>query len=106
MPAILLALGSLLGSLLQWFIGKILALIGFGFVTYLGVKPLYDTIIGRIRGMMAVSSPEAIPIIEWLGVLRFDVMISIVISAVGIKLVMRGLNAAGNIKQAKLGGNG
>ena len=104
MPALLSALGSLLTALLGWFIGKILALIGFGFITYIGVKPLYDNVMNRIRGMMRVSSPDALPLIEWLGVLRVDIMISILISAIGIRMIMQGLTAAGGIKKARLGG--
>lgn len=104
MPAILAALGSVLASLLTWFVGKVLAIIGFGFVTYLGVKPFYDATMSQIRSMMRVSSPEFLPLIEWMGVLRVDVMISIVISAVGIKLLMRGLTQAGGVKKARLGG--
>lgn len=104
MPAILAALGSLLTSLLGWFVGKILALIGFGFITYLGVKPLYDNVMGQIRSMMSIRSPDFLPLIEWLGVLRVDVMVSIVISAIGIRMLMDGLTAAGGIKKARLGG--
>lgn len=104
MPAILAALGSLLSSLLGWFIGKILAIIGFGFITYIGVKPLYDNVMNRIRAMMNMNSPDSFPVVEWLGVLRFDVCVSIILSAISIKILMMGLSKTGSVKKAKLGG--
>ena len=104
MPAIIAALGSFLGYLLSNLVSKVLTLIGFGFVTYQGIKPLYDWVAREIQTRINVSSPDAFPVIEWLGVLRFDVCISIFLSAAGLRLLMMGLSQSGEMRKARLGG--
>lgn len=104
MPMLIAALGSLFGALLSNLVSKILTLIGFGFIVYQGVKPLYDWIESEIRNRLAIASPAGMPIMEWLGVLRFDVCITIFLSAAGLRLLMMGVNQAGDVKKARLGG--
>lgn len=104
MPWLISALGALLGSLLSNLVSKVLTLIGFGFVVYQGIKPLYDWLAREIQSQFGVGSPDAIPVLTWLGVLKIDVCISIVLSACLLRLLMMGLDAAGNVSQIKFGG--
>lgn len=100
MPAILVGLGALLTMLLKWFLSTVFLLLGIGFVTYKGIKPLYDALTHQILSLMNYNK-SIIPIFEWLGVLQFDVCISIVISAFSIKLILLGLNKAGNLRKMR-----
>lgn len=105
MPYLIAALGSLLLSVFKWLIGRIFALIGFGYVVYQGIKPLYDNLINAILDTASIQNAEMMPIKEWLGVLKVDVCLSIIISAIGLKILLMGLNAAGGLKKARLGGD-
>ena len=105
MPYLIAALGSLLLSVFKWLIGRIFALIGFGYVVYQGIKPLYDNLIKAILDTASIQNAEMMPIKEWLGVLKVDVCLSIIISAIGLKILLMGLNAAGGLKKARLGGD-
>lgn len=89
---------AVLVPVFNWLIGKILILFGISMVTYIGVKPLYDAVIFKVKAYMAMKSPEGIPIIEWLGVLRLDICVSILISALGIKIVLNGLDSVTKFK--------
>lgn len=103
MPYLIAALGSLLLSVFKWLIGRIFALIGFGYVVYQGIKPLYDNLINAILDTASIQNAEMMPIKDWLGVLKVDVCLSIIISAIGLKILLMGLNAAGGLKKARLG---
>lgn len=105
MPYLIAALGSLLLSVFKWLIGRIFALIGFGYVVYQGIKPLYDNLINAILDTASIQNAEMMPIKDWLGVLKVDVCLSIIISAIGLKILLMGLNAAGGLKKARLGGD-
>lgn len=106
MPYIIAAIGTLLLSVFKWLIARIFALIGFGYIVYQGIKPLYDNLIREITNSANISSAEMLPIAEWLGVLKVDVCLSIIISAIGLKVAMMGLNAAGGLKKPRLGAGG
>lgn len=105
MPYLIAAVGSLLLSVFKWLIGRIFALIGFGYVVYQGIKPLYDNLINAILDTASIQNAEMMPIKDWLGVLKVDVCLSIIISAIGLKILLMGLNAAGGLKKARLGGD-
>lgn len=104
MALVLRLLGLVISSALGEFLVKILGIFGVSMITYVGIKPLYDNVTNKVITMLNIDSPEYFPIMEWLGVLRFDVCLSIVISAIGIKIVMMGLNASGGLTKMKLGG--
>lgn len=104
MPYLVAAIGSILLSVFKWLIGRIFALIGFGYVVYQGIKPLYDNLIDAILDTANIQNADMMPIKEWLGVLKVDICLSIIISAIGLKVILMGLNAAGGLKKAKLGG--
>lgn len=104
MPYLIAAIGSLLLSVFKWLIGRIFALIGFGYVVYKGIKPLYDNLIDAILDTANIANIDMMPIKDWLGVLKVDICLSIIISAIGLKIVLMGLNASGGIKKARLGG--
>lgn len=103
MPYLIAAVGSLLLSVFKWLIGRVFALIGFGYVVYQGIKPLYDNLINAILDTASIQNAEMMPIKDWLGVLKVDVCLSIIISAIGLKILLMGLNAAGGLKKARLG---
>lgn len=92
------------GGIFQWLIGKIIVLFGISFVTYKGVKPLYDNLTNQIKSYLNLTSPDSFPLVEWLGVMRVDVCLSILISAIGLKLILTGLGAAGGVTKMRVGG--
>lgn len=102
MPAILVALASVLGTLLTNLIIRIIATFGIGYVTYIGLRPFYDYVSNEVRRYMVINNPSGMPIVEWLGVLKFDVCISIMLSAVTMKLLLKGLDASGHLKTMRI----
>ena len=86
----------LLAALLQAaasFVGRVLIAMGLGFVEYLGIQALFDQV---KNSALALAAPG--PLIEWAGFLRIDQHLSIIISAIGVKLLLRGLSG-GSIKK-------
>ena len=90
----------LLGGLLRLvssFVGRALVALGFGFVEYTGISALVDSVNAQATGLL--SSVGASSLAEWAGFFRIDQHISIVISAIGVKVL---LNALGGDKVRRL----
>lgn len=90
----------LLGGLLRLvssFVGRVLVALGFGFVEYTGISALVDSVKAQATGLL--SSVGASSLAEWAGFFRIDQHLSIVISAIGVKVL---LNALGGDKVRRL----
>lgn len=90
----------LLGGLLRLvgsFVGRVLVSLGFGFVEYLGISTLVDSVKTQASGL--ISSVGGSSLAEWAGFFRIDVHLTIIISAIGVKVM---LNALGGDKVRRL----
>lgn len=108
MPVPLLA-GVLISagvSLLTWIITRVIALLGIGFITVAGVKPLLDWATRQIQSLLNINAPDWFPIVQWLGVMKLDICVSVMLSAVLAKLMLAGLTAAGGLRRMHFGGGG
>lgn len=82
----------LLGGLLRLvssFIGRALLALGFGFVEFVGVSAMIDSIKGQAT--MLLQNVGASSLAEWAGFFRVDVHVSIIISAIGVKVLLNSL---------------
>lgn len=88
--------GSILGgliSLMGSLIGRAILALGFGFVEYAGISTLVAYVIAQANsafGNFAGSSA----MMAWAGFFRIDIHVSILISAIGVKLLMNSLGGA------------
>lgn len=90
---ILAGLIQVAGSL----VGRVLLALGFGFVEYVGFSSLIDNIKSQASSLIgAVGSSE---LAAWAGFFRIDVHLSIILSAIGVKVA---LNALGGDKIRRL----
>lgn len=90
----------LLGGLLQLvgsFVGRVIVALGFGYVEYTGISMLIDSVKDDATNLIA--SVGASSLAEWAGFFRIDVHLSIVISAIGVKVL---LNSLGGDKVRRL----
>ena len=93
-------ISMLLGGLLQLvssFVGRVLLALGFGYVEFVGMSTMIDTVKTQANTYMANITSSSL--VGWAGFFRIDVHISIIISAIGVKVL---LNALGGDKVRKL----
>lgn len=86
-------LSLLLGGLIEIansILGRVLLGLGLGFVEYMGLQALFDGVKAQAEGL-ASSFTGAGALLEWAGFLRIDVHLSIIISAVSMKMLLNGL---------------
>ncbi len=82
----------LLGGLLRIvssFVGRVLLALGFGFVEFVGVSSLVDSVKSQASSLLAGVGASSLA--EWAGFFRIDVHISIIISAIGVKVLLNSL---------------
>jgi hypothetical protein len=90
-------ISQLVGALLvaaTSFVGRVLIALGFGFIEYQGISLLVTTVTDQAKSFAGSAGQFA----DWLGFMRFDQHISIIISAIGVKLLLKGLSG-GSIKK-------
>lgn len=95
-----LILSALLGGLLQIassMVGRVLLALGFGFVEYAGISLLIDNVKQQATGLIGAVGTSSLA--EWAGFFRIDVHLSIILSAIGVKVM---LNALGGDKVRRL----
>lgn len=86
-------ISALLGGLISaagTIAGRVMLSLGFGLVTYTGVTTLFDFATGHIWSSLA-SLPSGLQGV--LGVLQVDTSISIITSAVLVRLTLNGLSS-------------
>lgn len=81
-------LGGLL-KLVSSFVGRVLLALGFGFVEYVGISTLFNSV--KDDATAFIGAIGASTLAEWAGFFRLDQHISIIISAVGVKLLLNSL---------------
>lgn len=85
----------LLGGLLQIVgsvVGRVLLALGFGFVEYTGISALIDS--AKQSAVSLVSGVGASALAEWAGFFRIDQHVSIILSAIGVKVLLNALGGA------------
>ncbi|MDR6731953.1 DUF2523 domain-containing protein [Delftia lacustris] len=95
-----LIISTLLGGLLQIagsMVGRVLLSLGFGFVEYVGISALIDRVKQQATGLIGAVGASGLA--EWAGFFRIDVHLSIILSAIGVKVM---LNALGGDKVRRL----
>lgn len=83
----------LLGGLLRLvgsFVGRVLLALGFGFVEFVGVSSMIDGI--KSQASSLISGVGASSLAAWAGFFRIDVHVSIIISAIGVKVLLNSLS--------------
>lgn len=94
-------------SLLTWIVTRIIAILGIGIISIVGVKPLLNQVSDIVRSMLNINTPEWFPIFQWAGVLQLDVCASIWISAISAKLLYSGLSqSTGKMSKMRVSGGG
>ncbi len=82
----------LLGGLLRVagsMVGRVLLALGFGFVEYTGISYLIDQ--AKTTALSLFGGVGTSMLAEWAGFLRLDQHVSIVISAIGVKVLLNSL---------------
>ncbi|WP_311223466.1 MULTISPECIES: DUF2523 domain-containing protein [unclassified Acidovorax] len=90
----------LLGGLMRVagsLVGRVLLALGFGFVEYTGISLLIDQ--AKTSALSMFGTVGTSMLAEWAGFLRLDQHVSIVISAIGVKVL---LNSLGGSKMRRL----
>jgi hypothetical protein len=82
---ILAGLLQIAGSL----VGRVVLALGFGFVEFVGVSALVDAAKSQAAAMF--DQVGASSLAAWAGFFRVDVHISIIISAIGVKVLLNSL---------------
>lgn len=77
-------------------IASILSRLGIGLITYTGISVLVSSLNDEIFGAFSGIDPT---IIQLFGVLQVGTCIKIMLSAITIKLTMKGLSGAGSVKK-------
>lgn len=95
-----LFISAILGGLIEIagsLVGRVLLALGFGFVEYTGISVLVDSV--KQQALSLVANVGASSLAEWAGFFRIDVHISVILSAIGVKVA---LNALGGDKIRRL----
>jgi len=95
MPAILAALGSLLLSLVGSAVGQVVAALGVGVVAYTGMSTTLDWLKTQL---IANFSALPVEVLGMLSVMKVGQCISIVFSAIAIRLLISGMTG-GTVKR-------
>lgn len=84
--------------LVEPILSKIIGAIGFGFVTYAGVGLVFNYLQSAIANQIGQFSQ---PLFAILAITGFGHALTIVLSALSIRLYLTGMNSAGNIVRTK-----
>ena len=88
-----LFLAALLGGLVQAagsIVGRVLIALGIGYVSYTGISALLTVIKGQVIAQLT-GAPATIVAI--MGLLKIDVAVSVIFSALAARLVIQGLTS-------------
>ncbi len=99
MPALIWAAVVAIGKMLLWLLGflivRAIVLLGISWVTYNGIDLFINSIKERIINELGNTSEF---IITTLGLIKFDVCISILFSALLLRVVVNGVNGMTKMK--------
>lgn len=88
-----MVLGGLI-SLMPSLIGRVLLALGFGFVEYAGISTLVAYVVDQVNLSINNFSAGSAAMLAWAGFLRIDIHFSILLSAIGVKVLMNSLGGA------------
>lgn len=77
--------------LVENLVGRVLLALGFGFVEYLGFQALMDQAKGYIASAMGNLGGSIL--VEWAGFFMLDVHVTVILSAIGVKMLLNGLGS-------------
>lgn len=100
MPLLMRFLMGALLLIVEPVISRIIAALGIGFVSYLGVQGLLTYLENQIASSLAGTSSD---IVQILGLMGLGKAMSIVLSALSVRATLAGMNSTGNIVQARWG---
>ncbi|MDD5324656.1 MAG: DUF2523 family protein [Polaromonas sp.] len=84
-----------IGGLLQLvgsFIGRAVIALGFGFIEYQGISAMIDSAKSSASSMLGAVGSSSLA--AWAGFFRVDVHLSIILSAIGVKVLLNALGGA------------
>lgn len=79
---------------------QVLLALGVGFVTYLGMTTLLDQLETLI--IAQISSQTFSDVIGLLGYMNMDRAFSVILSAIGIRMILVGFNVGGSLRTFRL----
>ncbi len=85
----------LIGGLLELvgsFVGRVVLALGFGFVEFVGISTLIDAAKSQASSMIGAVGSSSVA--AWAGFFRIDVHLSIILSAIGVKVLLNSLGGA------------
>lgn len=95
MPLIISALLGGLISLVGSLVGRVLVALGLGFVEYQGISTLISTITQQATAAFGGFEGSGLAgILAWAGFFQLDVHISILVSAIGVKVFLNAMGGA------------
>lgn len=91
---IAMILGGII-SLMPSLIGRALLALGFGFVEYAGISTLVSYVVEQVNLSLSNFAASGVgSMLAWAGFLRLDIHFSILLSAIGVKVLMNSLGGA------------
>lgn len=84
--------------LVEPILSRIIGAIGFGFVTYAGVGLLFNQIEAAINSQVGALTSPLFAVLSISGVGH---ALTVILSALSIRMYLNGLNAAGNVVRTK-----
>lgn len=90
----------IIGGLLQLvgsFIGRAVIALGFGFVEFVGISAMIDSAKSSASSMLGAVGSSSLA--AWAGFFRVDIHLSIILSAIGVKVL---LNALGGLSVKRM----
>lgn len=92
MPLPALVFGSVIAAIAVNLVVKVLLALGIGFVSYSGITNILDYAQTEIQNRAAALPPE---VLQMFSIMNIDVYITTVMSALAIKLSLKGVTTAG-----------
>lgn len=89
MPLMFPLIATFLGSIVAGLAFRVLASLGFAYMTYVGVGMLIDSVESQLTSLFSAIPPSAAAI---LGMAKVDVAINIVIAAVTTRALLSGMD--------------
>ena len=90
MPIIVAQIIGGLAMAASTLVGRVLIALGFGFATYNGFDYLMQSILGQIMSLIGNFANSQL--VAWAGYLMLDKHISLILSAISVKVLLNGLS--------------
>lgn len=95
MPLLISALLGGMISLMGSLIGRAILALGFGFIEFIGISTLVSYVTDQVNlSLTNFASGGVGNMLAWAGFMRLDVHFSILLSAIGVKVLMNSLGGS------------